>query len=477
MRRIAKAFLHLACDLCGAERSRIRILAGGNERAVCLLDERFSRSAETRLAPAGRQLELLEPGPAEGTGFESARGRAPCVFGEASIDRGFAGSSANRGEWSLRRNAGGLDFELDLSLDDGGAPFANERMVRAASLIDLFESVLEGRGFTAGPPLRPAPRLVEFDPPFVGRSAAMAELRRDIRSVAPSGLSVLIEGESGTGKEVVAKNLHRLSPRRARPLVVTSALEAPHSLLQSELFGHVEGAFTGASRDRIGLIESANGGTFFLDEIGELPLALQAALLRVLQEREVRRIGESRRRRVDARFVFATNRDLEELVRKGRFRRDLYFRIAVMRLRVPPLRARREDVVPLAAHFLGCCAAQAGVETPALAASAVRRLVEYDWPGNVRELKNEMERAFALHGAERAIGSAALSPHLDGSRGEAVTAGAAGTTIPETVERLERGMIRDALDRAGGNRTRAAEALGITRQGLLKKLKRYAMLP
>jgi hypothetical protein len=406
MMRFVRAFLHLACDLCGAERSRLRILGGGSERAVCLLDERFSRRAAGSLASAGRQIELLATEPREEGVFDGGRGSAPCVLGETSIDRGFPLKRAAREEWSLRRNAGGLDFELDLSLGGDGASFANERMVRAAALLDLFETVLEGRGFTVPPPARAAACGGEFDPPIIGRSAAMVELRRDIRTVAPSGLSVLIEGESGTGKEVVAKNLHRLSSRRARPLVTTSALEVPHSLLQSELFGHVEGAFTGASRDRIGLIESAGGGTFFLDEIGELPLALQAALLRVLQEREVRRIGESRRRRIDARFVFATNRDLDDLVRRGRFRRDLYFRIAVMRLRVPPLSVRREDVVPLAAHFLGCCAAQAGAEPPALAASAVRRLLEYDWPGNVRELKNEMERAFALHGRERAVAPA-----------------------------------------------------------------------
>ncbi len=475
MKRLVRTFLRLACDLCGAERSHLRILAGDGARPVCLLDERFSRrAAGPFLAPAGRQIELLEPPHRAGDELEPGEDDAPCIFGEPAVEPLARGNAAAGWEWSLRRSTDGLD--IDLSLDGAGAAFANERMVRAASLLELFESIIEGRGFTSPAPARPRLAGAGFDPPIVGRSPAMIDLKRDLYPIASSGLSVLIEGESGTGKEAVAKNVHRLSPRRARPLVITSAMEVPPSLLQSELFGHVEGAFTGASRDRIGLIESAAGGTFFLDEVGELPLPLQATLLRVLQEKEVRRIGESRRRRVDARFVFATNRDLDDLVRRGRFRKDLYFRIAVMRVRVPPLRVRREDVVPLAEHFLGTCAAQAGVEPPALSASAVRRLVAYDWPGNVRELKNEMERAFALNGRERAIGAAMLSPHVDRAGGGAVTVEGRASTIPETVERLERGMIREALARAGGNRTRASEELGITRQGLLKKLKRYSML-
>jgi transcriptional regulator with PAS, ATPase and Fis domain len=251
----------------------------------------------------------------------------------------------------------------------------------------------------------------------------------------------------------------------------------PHSLLQSELFGHAEGAFTGASRDRTGLIESAGGGTFFLDEVGETPPSLQAALLRVLQEKEVRRLGESRRRKVDVRFIFATNRDLSDLATKGRFRKDLYFRINGVRLHIPPLRARKEDIIPLTKHFLARAAEQAGCRAASLSPGALRRLVQYRWPGNVRELKSEMERLVAFHGDARVIAAEMLSPHIDGTReGDIGIEARDCGTIPEAVQRLERAMIREALGRFAGNRTRAAEVLGITRQGLLKKLKRYGAL-
>jgi DNA-binding NtrC family response regulator len=271
-----------------------------------------------------------------------------------------------------------------------------------------------------------------------------------------------------------------LSPRKGRPLIIASCMEIPPSLIQSELFGHTEGAFTGATRERIGLIESASGGTFFLDEIGEMPLPLQASLLRVLQEKEVRRIGESRRRTVDVRFLFATNRNLLDLVKKGRFRKDLFFRIHGIGLSIPPLRRRREDIVLLARHFLRQCASEEGIRAPDLSFEAARRLVLYDWPGNVRELKNEVERLIALYRAERIIGPQMLSPHVAEETSEGICDRSSGAgTMPAAVQELECRMIRSALDRFGGNRTKASEALGITRQGLLKKLKRYgaSMMP
>jgi transcriptional regulator with PAS, ATPase and Fis domain len=287
-------------------------------------------------------------------------------------------------------------------------------------------------------------------------------------------------------------------------------MEMPSSLLQSELFGHLKGAFTGAARDRAGLIESADGGTFFLDEIGEMPLSLQAALLRVLQEKEVRRIGESRRRRVDVRFIFATNRNLAELVCSGAFREDLYFRVNGVRLTIPPLSQRREDIIPLAEHFLAQCRQADGCsdpsgaigsadrsrhgrppgnaatggrlihlrdETSSISVRAAQRMLSYQWPGNVRELKNEIERIVAFNGSARKITPRMLSPHI----GEPKAGGAAGArsstgSLPAAVERLERQIIRDALELFGGNRTRTAQALGVTRQGLLKKIKRYGLV-
>jgi len=219
-----------------------------------------------------------------------------------------------------------------------------------------------------------------------------------------------------------------------------------------------------------------NGAKIFIPK-GHREKTLQAALLRVIQEKEIRRLGESRRRKVDVRFVFATNRDLSDLVRKGRFRKDLYYRIAGMRLYIPPLRARKEDVLPLASHFLASCAGQRGRRAPRFSPDAVHRLIRYHWPGNVRELKNEVERLVALQSGETIITARMLSPHIDEPRdGEALACGEMGGSLPGAVRRLERAMLGETLRRFAGNRTRAARELGITRQGLLKKLKRHGML-
>jgi DNA-binding NtrC family response regulator len=347
------------------------------------------------------------------------------------------------------------------------------RLERAGILLDLFRSMLESHG----PPVRGGERIedevVPLSPPLIGEAPKIRELRASIRTVAMSSIPLLVEGESGTGKEVLARNAHNLGARRERPLVILNCLEVPRSLMQSELFGHLKGSFTGASRDRAGLVESAGGGTLFLDEIGEMPRSLQAALLRVLQEREVRRIGESRRRAVDVRFVFATNCDLEELVGRGRFRQDLFYRMCGVRLHIPPLRARRRDIPLLAAHFLGAASRERGERPPHVTAGAMSRLMTHDWPGNVRELKHEMERALALHPGARYIRSPMLSPRI----GNRAPASPGRETMHRAVRRLETGMIEEALERFDNNRTRAAAHLGITRQGLLKKLKRYGIVP
>jgi hypothetical protein len=400
MKRIMRSFLGALCETCGAERARLRVAVADGDRAVLVVDQK------------------MPPAPEELWDRFSLCGEAAAAGGR------FVESDGHR-EWRMRRSVNGFDVDVDLVLAGCEAGFVNDRAARASAFLDLLESLLDGAEPPGSGAEAPGGRLdgdgaapPHFDPPFVGDSPPMLDLKRAIGSVAASDVSLLIEGESGTGKEVVARNVHRLSRRRAKPLVIASSLEMPHTLLQSELFGHAEGAFTGASRERAGLIESAGGGTFFLDEIGEMPLALQAALLRVLQEKEVRRLGESRRRPVDVRFVFATNRDLLELARKGRFRKDLYYRIAGVRLSVPPLRARKEDVLPLASFFLARCAKRAGGRMPSIAPAAVRTLVRYRWPGNVRELGNEVERLVALHGDEGTILPRMLSPHLEESDGE-----------------------------------------------------------
>jgi len=358
---------------------------------------------------------------------------------------------------------------------------------------------------------------VTFDPPMVGDSRVAEWLRGMTVRAARSNVTVLIEGESGTGKEVVARNIHRLSTRADGPLVILNAAEIPNSLLQSELFGYVKGTFTGAVTDRRGLVEEAGGGTFFLDEIGELPLSLQASLLRVIQEREVRRIGESRRRKVDVRFVFATNKDLISMVREGLFRMDLFYRISCVRIMIPPLRERKDDIEALCDYFMKQFSSDYGVPGPLLPPETVEYLRSYDWPGNIRELRNEIERIIALYGHVEKItpgmfsfdGRFAFQGAFDteGLLNESAcllactdmsgTGGWTGVkaeypcngypmempggtgkgpfTLKEAVERLERSAIISALRFHGGNKSRTASSLGITRQGLLKKMRRYGI--
>jgi len=381
------------------------------------------------------------------------------------------------GEWRFEKVVTGFHAEVSLVFPDERIGFLNRRLWAVESMLTLLEALLEDYVFTGQTVGVDDESRQPLNPPLIGMSSAMVELRRKVRLVAACDIPVLVEGESGTGKEIIARNIHGLSTRRAKPLVIVNCLEMPSSLLQSELFGHLKGSFTGASRDRVGLIESAAGGTFFLDEIGEMPLSLQAVLLRVLQEKEVRRIGDSRRRTVDVRFIFATNRILRDLIEMGQFRRDLFYRIQGVCLDIPPLRYRKEDMLLLAQYFLELYARRLGIGTLGITATAARRLLSYSWPGNVRELKNEMERVATLHRGARKITPEQLSPHIREKIPRLMIEGtSAGTeTLPERVQRLERRMIGDALKRFDGNRTRAANALGITRQGLLKKLKRLGI--
>ncbi|MCK4236047.1 MAG: sigma-54-dependent Fis family transcriptional regulator, partial [Candidatus Krumholzibacteria bacterium] len=381
------------------------------------------------------------------------------------------------GEWRFQGTMNGFQAEMVIVFYQRQAGFVQRRLGIVASFLKLLEPLIADLEISH-PDRRPDSGIEHsLDPPLVGRSSFISGLGQQLNALSDSEISLLIEGESGTGKEIVARNVHHLSMRRLRPLVIVNCMEMPQSLLQSELFGHLKGSFTGASGDRIGLIESAAGGTFFLDEIGEMPLSLQAALLRVLEEKEVRRIGDHRRRKVDVRFVFATNRDLLDLVKEGAFREDLYFRVNGVRLYIPPLRERRQDILPLAEHFLKLCALRSGVRPPTISVEALRRMFSYHWPGNVRELRNEMERVVVLNKGIRTIKPGMLSPQIR----EAVPVSGKilyddGETLPSAVQRLERRLIGEALGRFNGNRTKTAGALGITRQGLLKKLKRYGMI-
>jgi DNA-binding NtrC family response regulator len=302
---------------------------------------------------------------------------------------------------------------------------------------------------------------------LVARSPGMRRVVDLARRAARSEATVLLIGESGTGKERVARLVHEESARAAGPLVAINCAALSDSLLEAELFGHARGAFTGATHERVGLLEAAAGGTLFLDEIGELPLGMQAKLLRALQEREVRRVGENEHRPIDVRVVAATNRPLAEEVAAGRFRKDLYYRLRVVELTVPPLRERREDILPLARVFLVDVARQMGRSAPGLGTDVADQLQRYDWPGNVRELRNALERAVAL-----ARGARLELEDLPEDIRVALPAPAV-TGAVRTLEELEREYILAVLARNGGNRTRTAQELGIGATTLYRKLKSY----
>jgi transcriptional regulator with GAF, ATPase, and Fis domain len=306
--------------------------------------------------------------------------------------------------------------------------------------------------------------------PLLGRSAAMRELFAELAQCAAVDSTVLVHGETGTGKELVARAIHEASPRAARPLVVVDCAGLPESLLEGELFGHARGAFTGAVGTRAGVFEEAEGGTVFLDEIGELPLSMQPKLLRVIESRTVRRLGEAGHRTVDVRFITATHRDLGQMVNAGAFREDLYFRLAVLPVTVPPLRARAEDIPLLARHFLQ---GQAALEPQVLEELRAR-----PWLGNVRELKNFVERAIAL-GPRRALDMMAGRASAPG--GEAVGPLAVSVDQPlreareQLVERFEREYLRQMLERHAGNVPAAARSAGVDKTYIYRLLRRHRL--
>jgi Nif-specific regulatory protein len=316
-------------------------------------------------------------------------------------------------------------------------------------------------------------------PGMIGTAPAMAEVYRLMQSAAASPISVLIEGETGTGKELVARGIHSASPRAGAPFVAVNCAAIPETLLESELFGHRRGAFTGATQDQRGLFEAANEGTVFLDEIGEMPPAMQAKLLRVLQESEVVPLGDRRPRRIDVRVISATNRDLGADVARGSFRQDLYYRLGAFPIHLPPLRERREDVPLLVERLLTEAAERHNKAIPGLAPAALDLLVGFGWPGNVRELQNEIERAVALAAAGEAIGPQHLSTKLGtvAAPAGAEPAESGPEVVPLRAARtaFEARHIAAVLRRHAGNVTRAAEALGLSRFMLQKKMKEYGL--
>ncbi len=315
---------------------------------------------------------------------------------------------------------------------------------------------------------------------IVGDSAAVGELKQLIARVAPFPSTVLVTGETGSGKEMVARAIHQLSPRVKGPFVRVNCASIPESLFDAELFGHEKGAFTDARQKRIGCFETADRGTVFLDEVGEVPLTMQAKLLRVLQEKEIMRIGSSTPITVDVRIVAATNRNLEAMVSAGNFREDLLYRLSVFNINVPPLRARREDFGPLCRNLLVKLGRDLGRPAVAISETLIQQLSLQPWPGNVRQLKNALERAVVLseNGEITAKSFDLPEEGLPGRQKVEVSAvpEAAACGLAEALEQLERQMISDALHKAGGTKSRAAEILKIPRTQLLYRMKKLGFV-
>jgi len=340
-------------------------------------------------------------------------------------------------------------------------------------------SVLADEGQAVAPVYAPAVAaepLPKSMAGVVGRSRSLVEVYRLVDRVAPTNCTVLVTGESGTGKELVAKAVHEASPRAGRPFVAVNCGAIPEALLESELFGHVRGAFTGAHATKLGRLAVAQGGTVFLDEVGELPLSLQVKLLRVLQAHEYSPVGDSKTHKADVRVVAATNVDLERACAEGKFREDLLYRLNVLHIALPPLRDRREDIPLLAEYFVGASCERMRRSRLSISESALQVALGYDWPGNVRELENSLERAVLLCMGDEIL-PADLPARVAARAVERRPAAApdlpaAGTDLRAAVEAFENNLIRQALERTGWNKNQAARLLGLNRTTLVEMLKR-----
>jgi two-component system response regulator PilR (NtrC family) len=349
-------------------------------------------------------------------------------------------------------------------------PFRNEEVVHVVrQALEKKQLVAENRALKAR--LNAPPGLKEI----IGRSPSMERVFETIRQAAGARSTILITGESGTGKELVAKALHRLSPRASGPFVTVHSGALPPDLLESNLFGHVRGSFTGAVADKKGLFKAADQGTIFFDEIGTVPIETQAKLLRVLQEREFLPVGAVEPQHADVRVIAATNADLPRLVAEGRFREDLFYRLCVITIPLPPLRERREDVPLLVETLLARAASENGKAVPSVTPGVMKALLDHDWPGNVRELENVLERALVLgHGV---IDLDQLPDNVRRSVPRAAALPADGLSFKDAVAAYERSLLSAALQRASGVQKRAAELLGLKPTTLNEMLKRHGMLP
>ncbi len=367
---------------------------------------------------------------------------------------------------------GNLDLALEAmkagAYDYVGKPFKTDEVVLALRKAEERETLRrENRA------LREQIRQDSQFESILAKSPQMVEIFRTITKIADFKTTVLVSGESGVGKELVARAIHARSSRRGGPFVAVNCGAIPENLLESELFGHRKGAFTDANADRRGLFEEASGGTLLLDEIGELPLSLQVKLLRALQEESIRRLGDTKDVKVDVRIITATHRDLAAEAKAGRFREDLYYRINVLPITIPPLRERREDIHLLVDHFLARNNARLGTQIRGLTHEARKLLLEYAWPGNVRELENTIERAMVLADGEILQTSDLPERVRDALDPVQVQLASGELSIKKTSMAIEEILIRRALTKTRGNRTRAAEVLEISHRALLYKIKDY----
>ena len=409
-------------------------------------------------------------------------------FDAALIDLKLPGMSGQEVlEWMIRRGilSPALMISAHGQIPDAVAALkagAKDYLVKPfdpAELIIKLKTLVENR--RRENVLEAAGRTLARASSLIGGSPQMQKISERIDKIAAADVTVLITGESGTGKEVAAREIHARSPHQAEPFVAVNIGGIHEGLMESELFGHEKGSFTGAAGRKQGLFELAGGGSIFLDEIGEMPMPLQVKLLRVLQERRIRRLGGTSDIPVSARIISATNRDIETMVREGTFREDLYYRLNVFRISLPPLRERREDIAPLAEHLLARLSARMGRPKASFSPAALAKLQSYPFPGNIRELENTLERAIIfhdggeireddidLHGAAPGSGEPEKAPPAKAQNPPAPAA-------PGSLEEMEKKAIMDALNRCQGNRSRAAEILGVSRKTILNKIKAYGL--
>ncbi len=436
-----------------------------NRRVLVVDDERNIRAMlEQMLLLAGYEVDCVESG--EEAVERCANGEVDAVLLDVRLS-GMDGLTtleklkASAPNLSVVMMSGHATIETAVkAVHAGASDFLEKPLTRDKTLLTLGNALRKSALQRENARLR----AQAFSETILGEAPLIVALRERISQVAPTQARVLIQGESGTGKELIAKALHSGSPRRERPFLALNCAAIPAELIESELFGHVRGAFTGATTARAGAFESADGGTLFLDEIGDMPLTMQAKLLRVLESGEVCKVGSSRVKTLDVRVLAATHRDLREAVREGSFREDLYHRLQVVPLFAPPLREHMEDLPLLAEHFLALEVARQKLPPRRFAAGALRALGRYDWPGNIRELRNMVERLAILSTSESIQESAVLS-----ALGTESATGEEGTSLRSLVEEAERRAILRALRGAQGNVSEAARRLGLERSHLYKK--------